>query len=295
MEMSRISRLLRPQCLADSLLRQPGHEAVRGSVVYGVFSRAVQYHDFYRGVREVTSTQDGTLMARVVLAEGQPEAVTKDSLTNPVAVDNFLQVPGIYANCLAPCPSDEAYVCTGIDYVQFAAGAAVHELEQHYDVYVISSPVSDKTSRHDVFALHHSSNEPIFIAQGVKFHRVRVSSLAKTLARANKNESDGSNLRVEDHLQSDHPSATDRAPVPSHSILPTTTERYEQRQDDLRRLLSEVTDVPLHMIQGNVKLEDLGIDSLMATEIISVIGKVFGQNIPQEKWRDLQTFASLGE
>jgi acyl transferase domain-containing protein/acyl carrier protein/SAM-dependent methyltransferase len=295
MEMSRISRLLRPQCLADSLLRQPGHEAVRGSVVYGVFSRAVQYHDFYRGVREVTSTQDGTLMARVVLAEGQPEAVTKDSLTNPVAVDNFLQVPGIYANCLAPCPSDEAYVCTGIDYVQFAAGAAVHELEQHYDVYVISSPVSDKTSRHDVFALHHSSNEPIFIAQGVKFHRVRVSSLAKTLARANKNESDGSNLRVEDHLQSDHPSATDRAPVPSHSILPTTTERYEQRQDDLRRLLSEVTDVPLHMIQGNVKLEDLGIDSLMATEIISVIGKVFGQNIPQEKWRDLQTFASLCE
>ena len=49
------------------------------------------------------------------------------------------------------------------------------------------------------------------------------------------------------------------------------------------------------MIQGNVRLEDLGIDSLMATEIISTIGKVFGQNIPQEKWRDLQTFASLCE
>lgn len=295
MEMSRISRLLRPQCLADSLLREPGHEAVRGSVVYNVFSRAVQYCDFYRGVREVTSTQEGTLMANVVLPKGQPEAVTKDSLTNPVAVDNFLQVPGIYANCLAPCPSDEAYVCTGIDYVQFAAGAAIHELEQHYDVYVISSPVSDKTSRHDVFALHHSSKEPIFIAQGVNFHRVRISSLAKTLARTNKNESDGCVSRVGDHLQSDLSSVTDKAAVPSYSILPATIERYQQQHDDLRRLLSEVADVPLHMIQGNVKLEDLGIDSLMATEIISTIGKVFGQNIPQEKWRDLQTFASLCE
>ena len=110
MEMSRISRLLRPQSLADSLLREPGHQAVRGSVVYGVLSRAVHYHDFYRGVREVTSTQDGTLMAKVVLPKCQPDAAAEDLLTNPVAVDNFLQVPGIYANCLAPCPLDEAYV-----------------------------------------------------------------------------------------------------------------------------------------------------------------------------------------
>lgn len=295
MEMSRTSRLFRPQCLADSLLREPGHEAVRGSVVYGVFSQAVQYHDFYRGVREVTSTQDGTLMAQVILPKGQPEAVIKDSLTNPVAIDNFLQVPGIYANCLAPCPSDEAYVCTGIEFVQFAAGAAIHEVEQHYDVYVISSPVLDKIRRHDVFALHHSSKEPIFIAQGVNFHRVRVSSLAKTLARTNKNESDSCVSRVADSLQSNPSSATDRAPVSSNAILPAAIERYQQQQDDLRRLLSDVADIPLHMIQGNVSLEVLGIDSLMATEIISAIGKVFGQNISQEKWRDLQTFASLCE
>lgn len=297
-EMNRILRLLRPQNLANNLLRDPGHEAVRGSVVYGVFARVVQYHDFYRGVRNVTSTDDGTVMAHVALPEYQPEAVTKGSLTNPVAIDNFLQVPGIYANCLAPCPSDEAYVCTGIDHVQFAPGAADHKAEERYDVYVISSPVSHNGSHHDVFALHHSSKAPVFVAQGVKFHRVRTSSLAKTLARANNNEHDAGiprdGVQVGNRTVNGRSSAPARAPVPANSIPPPQVERSHQ-QDDLRRLLSEVTDVPSHMFQGDVALADLGIDSLMATEIISAISKTFGQNIPQETWSDLQTFASLCE
>ncbi|KAH9987851.1 hypothetical protein F4779DRAFT_624139 [Xylariaceae sp. FL0662B] len=54
-----------------------------------------------------------------------------------------------------------------------------------------------------------------------------------------------------------------------------------------------MTGIPAEQFQGHVKLDALGIDSLMATEIVSEVHDVFCISIPQDHLQDLQTFMSL--
>lgn len=77
--------------------------------MYNIFSRVATYHDFYRGIRR-PSALEGTIAAQVVLQGHQP-ALLYGLLTNPVALDNFLQVPGLYLNCINACPPQEFFVC----------------------------------------------------------------------------------------------------------------------------------------------------------------------------------------
>lgn len=84
-------------------------EAIQGNSVYNMFSRIVIYQYFYRGIRRVYALGDN-IAAEVVLKD-QPPASLHDLLTNPVALDNFLQVPGLYFNCMVPCSPQETFVC----------------------------------------------------------------------------------------------------------------------------------------------------------------------------------------
>lgn len=51
--------------------------------------------------------------------------------------------------------------------------------------------------------------------------------------------------------------------------------------------------MPADQFKGDVTLADLGIDSLVTTEIVSEVDQVFSISIPQDQLQDLQTFASL--
>ena len=64
-------------------------------------------------------------------------------------------------------------------------------------------------------------------------------------------------------------------------------------EHELRQMLSRMTDIPSDQFQGHVALDELGIDSLMVTEIVSEIHEVFHISIPQDHLQDLQTIASL--
>ena len=58
-------------------------------------------------------------------------------------------------------------------------------------------------------------------------------------------------------------------------------------------MLSKMTDVPADQFQSHVAFDELGIDSLMITEIVAEIYEVFHISIPQDHLQDLQTIASL--
>ena len=135
------------------MAKQPGGEAIHGTLVYKVFSEVVQYRDFYRGVRRVASGDDGAVVAEVCLPESQPSCI-KELLSMPVAIDNFFQVPGLYANCLAPRPSDEIFVCTHLDRIQFSPEFGKPQIEgrsRGWDVFAMSTAIGEKESSNDIF------------------------------------------------------------------------------------------------------------------------------------------------
>ncbi|KAI4224853.1 MAG: hypothetical protein LQ349_007165, partial [Xanthoria aureola] len=302
----------------DNFLARPDGEAVQGSVVYRLFSRVVQYGDFYKGVSKIVATED-TVVAEVDLPTKQPS--TLDELcSNPVAVDNFLQVPGLFANCLVQCPPDEVFVCSQIDRIQMAPEFSTKN-NKGWKVITTSSLTSEKEAHHDVFVVDRSSEKLVLVIFGAQFSKVRIASLAKVLSRANETSSTTttSSNPIANNIHrgdtSSAPAASDesqksgsRFTPSSDNTLPGTAEsstpastidqttwqpRTQSVESPLRELLGKITDVKAENFQGDVTLAELGIDSLMATEIVSEIDAVFGIPIPQEDLQGLLTFASL--
>jgi acyl transferase domain-containing protein/acyl carrier protein/SAM-dependent methyltransferase len=335
-DFERMGKLLKYHNLED-IAASPNGEAASGTLIYKVFSRVVQYHDFYKGVRKVASNE-GVVVAEVSLPVTQPSAV-QGLAANPVAIDNFLQVPGMYANCLAPCPSDEVFVCTHVDRVQLSPDF-IRSSSNRWDVFAMSTPTSEKECNNDIFVKDHTTGKLVFIAFGANFHRVRISSLAKVISRANIIDDVAAASPV---LHSSVPPAARAAPAAAlatqePAVKPST---YHQRAEAvavqprqspantqptvssfnaspqaelrapatidkptekpkgpgvearLRDMLSAITDVPADQFQGSIQLEDLGIDSLMATEIVAEVQEIFKITIPQEHLQDLMTFAAL--
>jgi len=329
-EFNRLAKLLRFHDFDESEAAQKG-EAVHGSLVYKIFSRVVQYHDFYKGVRKVTSNA-GVIAAHVSLPEDQPAAFGS-LVTNPVAIDNFLQVPGIYANCLAPCPSDEVFVCTHVDRVQLSQDFA-RSGSEGWDVLAMSTPSGERECSNDIFVKDHVTGQLVFVVFGAAFTRVRISSLSKVLFRTNGHDGATAPAAISrsapaaaktsfkaetftkvapvavrpppmslasyrdpvakastPHLNGETVQAAPQVPAAKTHVTPQV--QAPGVEERLRNMLSKITDVPADEFQGDVQLEDLGIDSLMATEIVSEVSDVFGISIPQDHFQDLLTFASL--
>ncbi|KAI9677123.1 MAG: Type I Iterative PKS [Bathelium mastoideum] len=313
------------------LAAEPDGEAMQGSLVYKVFSRVVQYYDFYKGVRRVSSMSDGAVSAEVSVPEQQPNC-TQGLLSTPVAIDNFFQVPGIFANSLAPCPSDEVFVSTHVDRIQLSPEFGKLQAEsgrRSWDVFAMSTALGDKESSNDIFVTDQTTGQLVFVAFGCKFSRVRTATLAKILSRANPGQASVATSTT--FAQRDH---IDNAPVPSAKPLVMVSaplqhhHQFEQQQPlqqppsssiativdktlapspsvtatasliasveiELREMLSELTEVPADLFKSDVSLEDLGIDSLMTTEIVSKVQDVFSVSISQDRIQALQTFGSL--
>lgn len=316
------------QRFAD-MASQLGGEAVYGSIVYKVFSRVVQYHDFYQGVRKLASTSDGSVAAEVYLPETQP-GFSKDLLSLPVAIDNFFQVPGLFANCLAPCPSDEVFVSTHVDRIQLSPEFGKQQAEGSscgWEVFTMSTSISDKESSNDIFVTDRGTGKLVFVAFGAKFSRVKTATLARILSRANpKATSAPAQTEVPQRgpvpaiqaiskpvavrpsqlpqsIQAQQPTQQKTAPqieaVPAKSIPSSPPPVIQARpqlpsvEKELRQMLSKITDVPANEFQTNVALDQLGIDSLMATEMVSEIRQAFNISIPQSELAGLETFGSL--
>ena len=313
-DLARTSRLLQYQQYNDILVRPDGN-AVQGSIVYQLFSRVVQYHNFYKGVQKIAA-KENAVVAEVILPITQPDSVA-GLCSSPVAVDNFLQVPGIFANCLAQCPPDEVFVCSKIDRIQMAAAFSATKCKI-WKVIAISTSISEKEAHSDVFVIDSSREELVMVVFGAHFSKVRITSLAKTLSRANDNSSamtSASNSIDQGDITLSIPTASPAlngvgsqctpihvktipgpiAPSASASTNPPKSSQPQIHSVEvpLRELLGKITDVKAEDFQGDVTLEELGIDSLMTTEIVSEIDTVFGVSIPQEDLQGLSTYASL--
>ncbi|KAK2006001.1 ketoacyl-synt-domain-containing protein [Colletotrichum eremochloae] len=323
-ELERISKLLRrmhnnqnnDQRFAK-MATQSGGEAVQGSLVYKVFSRVVHYGDFYQGVRRIVGNSDGAVSADVILPQPQPDCI-RGLVSMPVAIDNFFQVPGILANCLAPCPPDDVLVSTHVDRIQLSPDFGKPQAESTsvgWDVFAISTATSDRESSNDIFVTDKITGKLVFVAFGAKFSRVRTASLAKILSRANpKNKSgavspkpaqdsatptlkgfmiDATHLRSQEDKSESVPSVTNNFINTVPSSRPSHVTASSTVSHKLRNLLSNITDVPEDQFNGDITLDELGIDSLMATEIVSEIEENFKVLIPQDQPQDLKTFSAI--
>jgi acyl carrier protein len=272
-------------------------DRIHGPVIYQIFSKVVQYHDYFHGVQDL-SFKNHTIVAEVVLPKDQP-MITSELLHNPVAIDTFLQVPGLYLNCLSSCKSGSAYINTSVERLRIAPDFE-YKPRGPWKVIAVAGDVDESGhGSFDVFVTDPKMNSFVVAAFTARFRMVSISSLTRGLAHAY----DHSQAHVPVVRQAE--STTNLVERTSHvapSIVASDScnlreSRLERAwvEEKLSEILQKVADVPVELFRADASLEELGVDSLMWTEVVTEAEKTFGFTIPRSELQKVQTVHELCE
>lgn len=289
----------------ESIMNDPNSGGLHGAMVYKNFSRVVDYATYYRGVQRVFA-KDGEAVGLVRVPDDQPPELDSGSC-DPIAIDNFLQVSGIHVNCLWDCKDDEVFVCTAIRELSFSEEFMKEsQRPRSWTVYTNFEQSSNGQMVNDIFVLDTKSGELMLTLMGAEFTRLPFKSLARTLSKLNGVQQQIQRSKPDEH-QKGSPVADEQADnvhVPMRQEVSNSdqaTPKIEETQADQNRvfkkvqgMLSEILEVSIEEVQPGSALEDLGVDSLMVTEVISEIKTRFDVKISSEEFQDLTDLQSLG-
>lgn len=301
-----LKRLIKiPRC--EQIMDSPDATGLKGKMIYKTFSRVVDYANYYRGVTRV-SAKDQEVVGHVSVPSDQPPSLTR-GCCDPVAIDNFLQVAGIHVNCLADCKEDEVFVCTAIGEVSLSEQYGQYEAdERSWTVYSNFDLTSKNSVENDILVLDSRSGELVLILMKAQFTSIPFKSLEKALSKLNGvHESSGLDnkpAQIEANPERDETThQTDCIEASKGPDNPNTNAvvlRNDEGQDDQTRLLkmvqdmlSEVVEIPISDIQPDSALADLGVDSLMVTEVLSEIKTRFKVAISTAEFQELSDIQSL--
>ena len=290
----------------DSIKSNPKSEVLQGAMVYKFFSKVVDYAEWYKGVRGVFAL-DGEAVGRVV-PPSQDEEGLSGMITSPLALDSFIQVSGLHVNNFNECGPNQVFVCTKIDRIQISPKYDADDPESHsWDVYTNFTRPGERTVSNDIYVFDSSNQNLVMIIFGAFFTRVAISSLAKVLSHANGNTSDNvapSSLKqprqVPVKARPGPPVRGRSAIIPAKaedrlSVKPIAQASVKRNvTSEVRELIHRVADIPIADIQDDKSLEDLGVDSLMMTEVATETAKFFQFKFDAHDFETLPNIRSLG-
>ncbi|KAK7931820.1 polyketide synthase [Apiospora marii] len=284
-------------------------DALRGAMVYKVFSSMAKYAPRYRGLRHLAGKgAEGAGEISMPTHDLDPAARSpNDSLADPFIMDNFLQVPGAFVHSLRGAAEEGeedggmSYICTGMGSV----GPMDRQLPDHGGFRAYAKVVGETSSKVslDVFAIDKTTQKTIWAAKGLQFSRVPRISLAKVLAGANPEKGfDG--LQPSDLLtatsatlakqSSSSPSQTEQsAPIPTIKTDSVSRDKANLVTRGVQEILAKSLDVPIEEVKEDATLEELGADSLVSPEILGNISSKFGIDISSDKLSLTSDVASL--
>ena len=298
-DFSRYERLIGFQKF-DDLKNDPESDIMQGSTVYKAFSRVVKYADHYKGVRSVYGR--GQQVVGIVVLPDCGSSALQNCATKPLAIDNFVQVAGLHVNCLNRCADTEVFVCTKI---QSILPSPRFKESDSWVVYSSFTSIGEREIVNDIFVFDKKSKDLVLMVLGAHFMKVLISSLTKVLSRANAAQPLGENgtvgflvaskstIPIQSPLNKDSVSLTAKSKVKANVDLRSRDDGISTIDTDIRKLLHRVTDVPMEDFQEDSTLEELGIDSLMITEVMSEICKFFELEMSAADFATLLDIKSL--
>ncbi|OHF04557.1 beta-ketoacyl synthase domain-containing protein [Colletotrichum orchidophilum] len=269
-----------------------------GVMVYDMFSNVVDYADYYRGVHSI-SASDNVATATVKVPAKQ-HGLIDAGITDPIMLDNFLQVAGIHTNCLSPRDQRFVLMCTSIDEIIFTPYCVdKRSADREWIVHTRfdeNTPANTRTN--DIFVCEAATGQIVMAVLGANFKGVPLKSLAKSLTRLNKSSA----VEVEEQpvvtVDSGYESErSDPEWAPAQKITLGTVEATQldplavtvgtaepnDALSKLRTMLSEIIEIAVDEVLPTSSLDALGIDSLLITEVLAEIKTRFGIVVAQEK------------
>lgn len=307
----------------EQVMESPDAERLSGAVIYKIFGQQVDYAPYYQGVYNIAA-RGSEVVGDIRIPDKQPHTITPGGL-HPILLDNVLQVAGIHVNCLTPHEDQNVvFICTTIAEIVWGSSftQVTEGLPPVLRVYSSFDRESKSSVENDIVALDRTTGKVVLALLGVQFTAVAVSSLRKVLSKLNQNpqESAGgasstpaivpepkfsvmqqqsttlknfsgrsANPNWQQSTLLSHNTVTP-AQVASKAVL---TERSVL--DDVRDMLSEVIGISAAEVQPSTLLIDLGVDSLMTTEVANDIKKRFNMDISISELQELTNVDSLAK
>ncbi|KAK6079050.1 beta-ketoacyl synthase domain-containing protein [Seiridium cupressi] len=321
-----LRRLARGPSRAERILSSP-RDGVSGAMVYRIFDEVVTYADYYRGVERVAALHDESA-GRVSLPSHKvmPKALQNPGLSDPLALDNFLQVSGIHVNCLCERSPGRLFMCVAINEILVApefvesknrAGKRSWVVHSRFDVVDEDNDKASATLINDIFVYDEVSQILVVGVMGATFKSVSSRAVARNLARLSTQAPvihELADIKIKDgitqHTDSGYQTSVSITPLKDLTPLQSPTQQSvhldaAHQSDDgdsksqvlqlLRKTLSDIIEIPVEEVLPTSKLDELGVDSLLVTEVATEIEKVFSVSVTKDTILGLDTIFDLSQ
>ena len=309
----------------NEIENSPTSIGFKGPTVYRAMRLVVTYLDYYHGIQSIYS-MGNEAVARIALPASRPLNMGT-GFCDPVLIDSFTQVSGVLANCFARDEDNEMWVCNFVNEITFAPKfVETARKEQTWIAYSMYEKPSPKKLQCDIFVFEPESGQLVLTIMAISFQKLSIKSLTKTLGRLNSlNKSptpDAPVTAISSRKETDfsaysttHAAITHQSmePAPSGESTDTvmahppvqevlssektdTTGISSGGLQEVKQMLSDIIEIPIEEILQDSALEDLGIDSLLVTEIFAELKQRFNISLSHADSRtiaDVQGLARL--
>lgn len=309
--------------LPDLPLFQDGEDtSIEGSFIYTVFSNVVEYSHCFRGMRKV-SARGVEITGIISLDETsavQPQ-VGDFPGCDPLMIDNILQVAGLYINCLRENKPEIVYVCTHICKFRLY----LQKQKQQFGPWIVlchDVSTNEKHIMYDIGVFDARYQKTVVRISGARFTGVSRATLTKTLSTLGSTKpssiisndptyvegGDNETIAAYPALNSQFANSqpNDRSGTVVRSGVQGISKDLSSQingsrflEDNstcifqLKQLLHSVTGVPIRDMHRSSPLEEIGVDSLMTTEVLGEIEKTFNICITMSEFEEARNLGSL--
>ncbi|KAK7993967.1 C6 finger domain-containing protein [Apiospora arundinis] len=256
----------------EEILGHPDAETMRGRHIYRAFNTVVYYGEAFHGIKEIACVNmESAGIVRITPDPGDP---ADQRLCDTPMTDSFMQFAGLMVNYFHNPSMEEVFVCMKIEHIQMGGGFDPDAGE--WLVYSTMSRPNENDVVSDVYVFDAGTKQMVMSVFGLRFAKMSQSLLGRMLKSVNKIASAAA------------PSTTIVGERPIDCALPPIAEqppaaifksRSAGKRQEIIQVVSNVSDVPVEQITDEMSLDDLGVDSLMATEMLNDIRSVLGVTI----------------
>ena len=253
----------------QEITNHPEAEKMQGNHIYRAFNHIVHYGEDFRGMKDVACVRtEATGRVSISLNPNDPP---DQRLCDTPMIDSFMQFAGVLVNYFNNPSLEDVSVCMKIDRIEIGGSFTPDAKE-----WIVYSNMTEDGESHklcDAYVFEAESKKMVLAAFGFHFSKMSQPLLARLLKTVNR--SSASKKPTDERMS---PTTENLSVKTSHSLA-EPAKKAPSKRSDLLQVLHNVTDVPLEDMKDTSTLEDLGIDSLMATEVLSDIRAVLGLTI----------------
>ncbi|KAI0191545.1 BcPKS19, polyketide synthase [Xylaria flabelliformis] len=255
----------------EELYNHPDAERMEGNHIYRAFSTVVHYGEAFRGIKKIACVQNEAA-GKVVITPNTADPADQRLCDTPMT-DSFMQFAGFLVNYFNNPSLDDVLVCMNIEHIEI--GGDFNPDAGEWLIYSNMSEGGDTDATADAYVFEAGSKKMVMAAFGFRFSKMPRALLGKILKNVNEPGAMSAKIRQPAaEVEAVGSSETLVQNVPSASMRKSSSMR-----NDVLQILSNVTDVPLEELNLDSTLDELGIDSLMATEVLNDVRTTLGINI----------------